>query len=42
VFVHGEYWQGRSASLIPKGARVRVVAVEGLVVTVVADDPGTR
>jgi membrane-bound serine protease (ClpP class) len=42
VFVHGEYWHGRSASPIPKGARVRVVAVEGLVVSVVADDPGTR
>jgi membrane-bound serine protease (ClpP class) len=42
VFVHGEYWHGRSESPIPKGARVRVAAVEGLVVTVVADDPGTR
>jgi membrane-bound serine protease (ClpP class) len=42
VFVHGEYWHGRSASPIPKGARVRVVSVEGLVVTVVADDQGTR
>ncbi|HSN90803.1 MAG TPA: nodulation protein NfeD [Anaeromyxobacteraceae bacterium] len=42
VFVHGEYWRGRSDAPIPKGARVRVVSVEGLVVTVVADDPGTR
>ena len=37
AFVHGEYWQARSARPIPKGARVRVVAVDGLTVTVVAD-----
>ncbi len=37
VFVHGEYWQARSAAAIPKGARVRVAAVDGLTVTVVAD-----
>ncbi len=37
VFVHGEYWRGRSEAPIPRGAPVRVVAVEGLVVTVVAD-----
>jgi membrane-bound serine protease (ClpP class) len=42
VFVHGEYWQGRSPSPIPKGASVRVVAVQGLVVTVVAEDSGPR
>ncbi len=36
AFVHGEYWQARSAQHIPKGARVRVVAVDGLKVTVVA------
>jgi membrane-bound serine protease (ClpP class) len=36
VFVHGEYWKARSAAPIPKGARVRVAAVEGLTVTVVA------
>jgi membrane-bound serine protease (ClpP class) len=36
AFVHGEYWQARSAAPIPKGARVRVVGVEGLTVTVVA------
>jgi membrane-bound serine protease (ClpP class) len=35
VFVHGEYWQARSASPIPKGARVRVAAVAGLTLTVV-------
>ncbi len=39
AFVHGEYWQARSAATIPRGARVRVVAVEGLVVTVVAEPP---
>ncbi|WP_242392882.1 NfeD family protein [Anaeromyxobacter oryzisoli] len=37
VFVHGEYWQARSAAPIPRGARVRVVAVEGLTLTVVAE-----
>jgi membrane-bound serine protease (ClpP class) len=37
AFVHGEYWQARSAAPIPMGARVRVVAVDGLTVTVVAD-----
>ncbi len=35
VFVHGEYWQARSDAEIPKGARVRVSAVDGLTVTVV-------
>jgi membrane-bound serine protease (ClpP class) len=40
VFVHGEYWQARSAGEIPRGARVRVVAVDGLTVTVVADGSG--
>jgi membrane-bound serine protease (ClpP class) len=38
VFVHGEYWQARSASPIPAGARVRVTAVDGLTATVVAAD----
>jgi membrane-bound serine protease (ClpP class) len=37
IFLHGEYWQARSAQQIPKGARVRVVAVDGLTVTVVAE-----
>ncbi len=36
VFVHGEYWQARSAEPIPKGARVRVAGVDGLTLTVVA------
>ncbi|HEX9049509.1 MAG TPA: nodulation protein NfeD [Anaeromyxobacter sp.] len=35
VFVHGEYWQARSDAGIPKGARVRVAAVDGLTLTVV-------
>jgi membrane-bound serine protease (ClpP class) len=37
AFIHGEYWQARSAEPIPRGARVRVVGVVGLVVTVVAE-----
>jgi len=37
VFLHGEYWQARSEAAIPAGAHVRVTAVDGLVVTVVAD-----
>jgi membrane-bound serine protease (ClpP class) len=36
VFVHGEYWRARSGAPIPQGARVRVVGVDGLTVTVVA------
>jgi len=36
VFVHGEYWQARSAAPIPAGTRVRVTAVVGLTATVVA------
>lgn len=39
VFVHGEYWQGRSAARIPVGAHVRVTALEGLVVTVEPEPP---
>jgi membrane-bound serine protease (ClpP class) len=35
AFVHGEYWQARSIAPIPKGARVRVAAVDGLTLTVV-------
>jgi membrane-bound serine protease (ClpP class) len=37
AFVHGEYWQARSASPIPRGARVRVAAVDGLTVMVVPE-----
>ena len=38
AFVHGEYWKARSSLPIPKGARLRVTAVEGLTVIVVAVD----
>jgi membrane-bound serine protease (ClpP class) len=38
VFIHGEYWRARSRAPIPKGSRVRVVSVEGLVVTVEGED----
>jgi membrane-bound serine protease (ClpP class) len=38
AFVRGEYWQARSAAPVPRGARVRVTAVAGLTVTVVAVD----
>ena len=41
AFVHGEYWQARSAAPIPKGSRVRVVSVDGLTVNVVADEART-
>ncbi|BDG07252.1 NfeD family protein [Anaeromyxobacter paludicola] len=37
VFVHGEYWRAFAAAPLPRGARVRVVAVDGLRLTVVAD-----
>ncbi|HET6414534.1 MAG TPA: nodulation protein NfeD [Anaeromyxobacter sp.] len=37
VFLHGEYWSAKSLEPIGKGVRVRVVGVEGLVVTVEAD-----
>jgi membrane-bound serine protease (ClpP class) len=36
VFVHGEYWRARAATPVRRGARVRVTAVDGLTVTVVA------
>lgn len=42
VFVHGEYWKARSAEPIPRGARVRVVAVDGLLVTVVPEAQSQR
>jgi len=34
VFVHGEYWEAISRAPIPKGARVRVVKVVGLLLEV--------
>jgi len=42
VFIHGEYWRARAAALIPRGTRVRAVAVEGLVLTVVAERDAAR
>ncbi|HUK66740.1 MAG TPA: nodulation protein NfeD [Anaeromyxobacteraceae bacterium] len=37
VFVHGEYWRARADEVIPRGTRVRVAKVDGLVLTVVAE-----
>jgi membrane-bound serine protease (ClpP class) len=37
VFVNGEYWRARSAGAIARGARVRVLAIDGLVLTVEED-----
>jgi membrane-bound serine protease (ClpP class) len=34
IFVHGEIWEARTTGKIPKGARVRVRAVEGLTLVV--------
>ena len=34
VFVHGELWRAASKTAIPKGARVRIVGVSGLTLTV--------
>ena len=42
VFVHGEYWRARAAAPISRGTRVRVVAVDGLVLTVVAEPRSAR
>ena len=43
VFVHGEYWRARASARVPKGARVRVAAVDGLTVTVEAQPgPGVQ
>jgi membrane-bound serine protease (ClpP class) len=42
AFVHGEYWRARAPEPIPRGARVRVTGVDGLVLTVVADRAETR
>jgi membrane-bound serine protease (ClpP class) len=39
ILLHGEYWHARSKDPIAQGTRVRVVAVEGLVVTVEAERP---
>ena len=37
VFVHGEWWNARSEKPIPAGSSVRVVEVEGLLLTVEPD-----
>jgi len=42
VFVHGEYWRARAATPVRRGARVRVTAVDGLTVTVVAVEEPLR
>jgi membrane-bound serine protease (ClpP class) len=34
VATHGEIWRAKSTEFIPEGARVRVIAVDGLIVTV--------
>jgi membrane-bound serine protease (ClpP class) len=38
VFVHGEYWNAHSDSPIPKGARILVVRVDGMLLTVCPDN----
>ncbi len=42
VFVHGEYWRARAEGTIARGTKVRVVRVDGLVLTVVAAPPAAR
>jgi membrane-bound serine protease (ClpP class) len=37
VFVHGEYWNARSDTLIPKGEKIRVIRVESLHMVVTRD-----
>ncbi len=37
VYVHGEYWNARSDSLVPKGERVRVIRVDNLDLVVARD-----
>ncbi|MBM4328780.1 MAG: nodulation protein NfeD [Deltaproteobacteria bacterium] len=37
IAVHGEYWNARSASLVPKGERVRVIRVDKLSVFVIRE-----
>ena len=34
VFVHGEWWQAQSDQPIPSGAKVRVIGVDGLMLSV--------
>jgi len=37
VFVHGEYWRARAPGPVAAGSRVRVVAVQGLILSVEPD-----
>lgn len=37
VFIHGEYWNAQSPQKIPEGSAVRVIAVDGLLLTVEPD-----
>ena len=34
VYVHSEYWNAEAAVAVPAGTRVRVVSVEGMVLTI--------
>lgn len=34
VFIHGEYWDARASEPIPEGERVKIVAVDGLTLSV--------
>jgi membrane-bound serine protease (ClpP class) len=34
VFVHGEWWNAQSQQPVPSGAKVRIIAVDGLLLTV--------
>lgn len=38
VYVHGEYWNARADGRVPKGERVRVVAVESLFIKVTREE----
>jgi membrane-bound serine protease (ClpP class) len=40
VFVHGEWWNAESSAPVPEGAKVRVVAVEGLKLRVAPAEDG--
>jgi len=42
AFLHGEYWRVRAAAPLPRGSKVRVVAVEGLVAVVEPADSTQR
>jgi membrane-bound serine protease (ClpP class) len=38
VFVHGEYWHARASRPVARGSRVKVVGIDGLVLTVEPED----